>query len=294
MEASAADALEHSRKILSRPTTWVSILIAALFGQAGIALANGAGLSITGYDLIQMQRLDRFNYQLHYQAHVENSGASMAQGVTATLTTSNPATRVVDNQVSFGDVAANSGKDSTDTFILNHDRRQRLSTGDWSWTFQSTNPGTNHNPQITSTPITSATLGQAYGYQVTATDQDPGDTLTDSLTTYPTGMQISSGGLLSWTPVAGQEGTQPVTVRVEDNHGGFTTQSWVINVQAGGGGGGLPPDPATVAPPLDPTVSTTTFASSEFLYTGDNPIQTGAAPGHHQPGARRGAAGLGP
>jgi RHS repeat-associated protein len=39
----------------------------------------------------------------------------------------------------------------------------------------------------------------------------------------------------------------------------------------------LPPDPATVAPPIDPTVITTTFDSTSFLYTGANPIQTGVA-----------------
>src|SRR6202008_3854501 len=41
----------------------------------------------------------------------------------------------------------------------------------------------------------------------------------------------------------------------------------------------LPPDPVTVAPALDRTVATTLAAATEFLYTGDNPIQTGVAPG---------------
>ena len=41
----------------------------------------------------------------------------------------------------------------------------------------------------------------------------------------------------------------------------------------------LPPDPSTVAPKIDATVATTTFAATEFLYTGSNPIQTGVAPG---------------
>ena len=40
-----------------------------------------------------------------------------------------------------------------------------------------------------------------------------------------------------------------------------------------------PPDPATVAPPVDGTVSTTVAASTAFLYSGANPIQTGVAPG---------------
>jgi RHS repeat-associated protein len=42
---------------------------------------------------------------------------------------------------------------------------------------------------------------------------------------------------------------------------------------------GLPPDPSTVAPEVDPTVSTSLFASTQFLYTGADPIQTGVSPG---------------
>lgn len=42
---------------------------------------------------------------------------------------------------------------------------------------------------------------------------------------------------------------------------------------------GLPPDPSTVAPPLDATVATNMSAATEFLYTGDNPIQTGVVAG---------------
>ena len=42
--------------------------------------------------------------------------------------------------------------------------------------------------------------------------------------------------------------------------------------------GSLPFDPASVAPPLDFTQSTSNFAATAFLYSGANPIQTGVAP----------------
>ena len=41
----------------------------------------------------------------------------------------------------------------------------------------------------------------------------------------------------------------------------------------------LPPDPASVAPPSDSTTTTSIFLSTQFLYTGPNPIQTGVAAG---------------
>jgi RHS repeat-associated protein len=41
----------------------------------------------------------------------------------------------------------------------------------------------------------------------------------------------------------------------------------------------FPPDPATVAPPLDRTVATDLATATEFLYTGSDPIQTGVVSG---------------
>ena len=50
-------------------------------------------------------------------------------------------------------------------------------------------------------------------------------------------------------------------------------------VSLGPSGTTPPPDPATVAPDLDPTVATTVAAATAFLYTGGNPIQTGVDAG---------------
>jgi RHS repeat-associated protein len=46
-----------------------------------------------------------------------------------------------------------------------------------------------------------------------------------------------------------------------------------------GGAAATPPDPATVAPPLDRTVATDVFSATVFLYSGVKPIQTGVEPG---------------
>ncbi|HEY0557452.1 MAG TPA: hypothetical protein VGG20_24565, partial [Thermoanaerobaculia bacterium] len=42
---------------------------------------------------------------------------------------------------------------------------------------------------------------------------------------------------------------------------------------------GLPPDPSTVATPLNRTVATDIASATAFLYSGDHPIQSGVAPG---------------
>ncbi|HEY5871337.1 MAG TPA: putative Ig domain-containing protein [Candidatus Tectomicrobia bacterium] len=73
----------------------------------------------------------------------------------------------------------------------------------------------NHPPTSISTPVMAATGGQPYSYDVDATDPDPGDTLTFSLPTAPTGMTINATtGLIQWTPTPGQLGAQAVTVQV--------------------------------------------------------------------------------
>ncbi|HCU57142.1 MAG TPA: hypothetical protein DF984_02775, partial [Anaerolineaceae bacterium] len=52
-----------------------------------------------------------------------------------------------------------------------------------------------------------------------------------------------------------------------------------LTISLGPQGSVLPPDPATVAPPLDYSVATSPYAATAFLYTGTNPIQTGVPPG---------------
>ena len=82
-------------------------------------------------------------------------------------------------------------------------------------------------PVITSTPVTDATVGEPYGYDVDATGV-PAPTY--SLTTSPTGMTIdSSTGLIQWTPDAWQSGPNPVTVEAS-NSAGTDNQSFSIDV----------------------------------------------------------------
>ena len=87
----------------------------------------------------------------------------------------------------------------------------------------------NHAPSITSIPITTATVGVTYVYDVNATDPD-GDTLTYSLTTKPSGMAINpANGLIWWVPTSAQVGSRSVTVKVSDGSLSIT-QSFKITV----------------------------------------------------------------
>lgn len=93
-------------------------------------------------------------------------------------------------------------------------------------------PPVNMPPSITSTPVTTATEEVLYTYDVEATDPDPGDVLTYSLDTAPSGMTIDpTTGLISWTPTNEQAAqTVDVIVRVTDSAGAFNTQPYSIYV----------------------------------------------------------------
>ena len=84
-------------------------------------------------------------------------------------------------------------------------------------------------PAIVSSPETSANVEQPYTYDVEATDPDPGDQLTFSLETAPSGMTIEPDtGLIQWTPENCQGGEHTVTLRVEDGGGLFDTQTYSL------------------------------------------------------------------
>lgn len=87
-------------------------------------------------------------------------------------------------------------------------------------------------PAITSTPLTTATVNQAYSYAVRADDVD-GDPLAFRLTVWSGGMSIdAASGLIQWTPADNQQTTHTVTIEVSDGQGGIATQTYSLVVTA--------------------------------------------------------------
>ena len=93
----------------------------------------------------------------------------------------------------------------------------------------------NHPPQITSTPTYSVLQGQAYQYQLTATDPE-GEAISFALANSPTGMQIDQNtGLVTWLPGADQIGVHSVEITASDTQGNSASQSYLLSVTTGGG-----------------------------------------------------------
>ena len=82
-------------------------------------------------------------------------------------------------------------------------------------------------PVFTSAPVTAATQGIVYSYQLAATDP-AGGAVTFSLTTSPTGAALS-GNTVTWTPTAAQSRvSNPFAVTATTSSGGTASQSWKV------------------------------------------------------------------
>lgn len=96
-------------------------------------------------------------------------------------------------------------------------------------------------------------------------------------------MTFGDAHAASTTATFGADGVYVLRLTANDGASPASDTVQITVNPAGGGDSGLPPDPSTVAPSVDPTVATTTYAATEFLYTGTDPIQTGVAAGTIEP-----------
>ena len=98
----------------------------------------------------------------------------------------------------------------------------------------------NSPPSFTSSPKVSGTQGQAYAYNVVASDPNAGDVLTMSATNLPGWLKFVDNGQgkarLSGTPTS--TGSYSVVLVVADQNNAVDTQSFTISVTGGSGGGG--------------------------------------------------------
>jgi hypothetical protein len=89
----------------------------------------------------------------------------------------------------------------------------------------------NDPPVITSAPITGATQGNIYEYQVVAADPDSNEVLTFSLIVSPGFLSINTqSGLLSGLPAVSDTGSHNISLRVEDLGGASDVQNFTLTV----------------------------------------------------------------
>ena len=86
------------------------------------------------------------------------------------------------------------------------------------------------HPAFSSSPVTSGAAATPYSYDA-ETDEEGTLGLTYALTDSPAGMTIDPAtGVVSWTPAAGQAGTNSVIIRAENTFGNFAEQAFDVEV----------------------------------------------------------------
>lgn len=111
---------------------------------------------------------------------------------------------------------------------------------DVTWGSVEVNPiAVNQSPQFTSSPVTIAQAGQAYNYNITASDPNTSDVLTITAPTLPSWLSFFDNGngtaTLSGTPSSFDLGSHPVELLVEDGNTGSAAQNFSIIVSSGAG-----------------------------------------------------------
>ncbi|MEM1366955.1 MAG: Calx-beta domain-containing protein [Cyanobacteria bacterium P01_H01_bin.15] len=92
--------------------------------------------------------------------------------------------------------------------------------------------GANQPPTFSSTPQTTAVVGEVYTYILEATDIE-GDRLTFELLDFPENMTIDPDtGVIRWEPNSSQVGSNLVSIAVDDNQGGRLLQRYSLQVVA--------------------------------------------------------------
>lgn len=87
----------------------------------------------------------------------------------------------------------------------------------------------NASPVISSQPDNAVFAGSTYSYQITAADPES-DPLSYTLTSAPAAMSIDVNGLISWSTTEADVGDYGISLRVQDDKGGFEDQTFTLTV----------------------------------------------------------------
>jgi hypothetical protein len=127
---------------------------------------------------------------------------------------------------------------------------------------------TGNTVTVTNPGAQSGVVGTAYSKQISATDSASGQTLTYTASGLPTGLSISTAGLISGTPTAA--GTFSTTVTAKDTTGATGTASFTFTVTTSGGGGGTCTSSQLLGNPGFETGTASPWTASTGVVTNDS------------------------
>lgn len=124
-------------------------IFSVMVGIYVFLLANNAlaALAVGNFTLVSSKRVSRTVYEYTYMAEVSNSDSIGYTDVSATVASGSSNTVIVDEQISFPDVASGASAESNDTFSFRQNRLYPFNWDDLVWTATGT-------PQTTPVEIT--------------------------------------------------------------------------------------------------------------------------------------------
>jgi len=207
--------MQHSRWRNLGMLSVVAILALALV-PSHAAVSN---LVVGSYQLVSSTRVTRTLFDFTYRAALTNTGNNSVPGVTATLTSTNPATTVIDNSLTFGVIPGGAGTQGTpavqslDTFTIRQDRTLPFNPAALVWTL-------NQHPQANAGADQTATVGTVVQLDGSASSDLDGDELTLqwTLLTKPPGSTatLSSTTAVQPTFTVDKAGTYEIQLIVND------------------------------------------------------------------------------
>ena len=113
------------------PKLWLFCFVAS-FAFPSLAVAE---LAINDYTLVSKTRAGRTDYNYTFQINITNNGNDV-ENVTASIISSSQNTTIIDGDVHFGEVNANSTITGADTFTIKQNRRYPFEPSSLAWDIQ--------------------------------------------------------------------------------------------------------------------------------------------------------------
>src|SRR5262245_49925596 len=115
---------------MKRSLVWSLLQFVAL--SAPLVAADDS-LIIDTYRVVSIRRVSRTEFEFEIRATLNNNGPAV-HSATATVVSAAATTVILDNALSFGDVAANEKKLSSDTFKIRQNRLAAFKANVLEWT----------------------------------------------------------------------------------------------------------------------------------------------------------------
>ena len=196
------------------------------------AVAAWANPTVSNVQFVSQIRIDRFVIEATYRADVRSSGGAFT-AVSATVTSGNAATTIIDGSLTFPDVASGATVTSTDTFVIRHDLQTPFQNSFLQFSVNSTPVVVNRAPTANAGPDQTAALGSTVTLNGAASSDPDGNPLTFlwAFTARPTGSTAALLNPTSVSPtfVADRSGSYTIQLVVNDGSISSAPDSVVIS-----------------------------------------------------------------